>query len=88
MISGDLHHDTGFIFNANSAIFNDFQNKLHFPIQHCYYWHDGAGSQFKNTHNLGNLVHKKDDFILHQIGLFLKQHLGKDQLMALVQQFE
>lgn len=62
VISDDLHHDKGFVFNANSAIFNDLKNKLRFPIQYAHYWSDGAGSQFKNRYNLGNLIHHKDDF--------------------------
>lgn len=62
MISDDLQHDKGFVFNANSTIFNDLQKKLLFPIQYAHYWSDGAGSQFKNRYNVGNLVHHKDDF--------------------------
>lgn len=60
VVSDELSHDKASLYAFNKAILERVKEVT--PVREVHYWSDGAGSQFKNRHNLSSLLYHQEDF--------------------------
>lgn len=76
IISDEMSHDASSVHTFKERVVKKIKED-HPEIKHIYYVSDGAGSQFKNFKNIGNLAFHEEDFGLPATWIFTATGHGK-----------
>ena len=76
IISNDLEHDTGFVYEVQKKVLADIKLKLS-GLENIEYFSDGCAAQYKNRKNFMNLCMHEQDFGVKASWTFFATSHGK-----------